>query len=379
MSARGWWRQVRFRGRRVGRRPEWIPRYNARSRLEIAIRSVSGTALVALATGLRLGGLALFGCALWRLGGIAAESEHWWGPSLVPLAAIIVAGVLHEAIRPLANWLGDVGLRVGMPPLSKAEVYGLRGPRVVLLRSFGDDERSLEDSGGHGVKAFLKRVSGLAFRPERLFMEPLYTIGIPVAVGRPRERRSPSGALRFYLADDEWKEEVDALIHHSYLTLLWIGASAGVQWELERALAHKSGWRRCQLILFFRAGGDDWRARVKEGCAQLGQALQRDVEVPDARSFFVCFDRDEKPIVVTGDLQQTENARLAAAFGRCVSVLREVVILSLDLYPRDFIMPWPLRMEWYGIAIGRWVFRGVIVAYVAGMAWLVVRALAAFL
>lgn len=69
-----------------------------------------------------------------------------------------------------------------------------------------------------------------------------------IAIGKPGEMFSPSGAARFYVDDHEWQTRVSDLIREAQITVLQIGVSEGTWWEF------KTCRRLCEperlLILF---------------------------------------------------------------------------------------------------------------------------------
>jgi hypothetical protein len=104
------------------------------------------------------------------------------------------------------------------------------GPKVLFLRSFGDDVHELEPANP------LVRTGG--FAPPETFevavLRGLKRIGRPMAIGRPREELPPLGAQRIYVADAQWQGVVERLVKESRLVALMIGSTNGLRWEIRR-------------------------------------------------------------------------------------------------------------------------------------------------
>jgi hypothetical protein len=64
----------------------------------------------------------------------------------------------------------------------------------------------------------------------------LRTIGPVVAVGVPREKLSPPGAIRLYFEPDEWQQGVTDLMSISRLLIIQAGSTGGLEWEMKTAM-----------------------------------------------------------------------------------------------------------------------------------------------
>lgn len=58
-----------------------------------------------------------------------------------------------------------------------------------------------------------------------------------IAIGRPREGLSTGGAARDYVSDDMWRARVDEWMSRARKIVIQPGATTGIWWEIERALA----------------------------------------------------------------------------------------------------------------------------------------------
>jgi hypothetical protein len=64
----------------------------------------------------------------------------------------------------------------------------------------------------------------------------LRTIGPVVAVGVPKEKLSPPGAIRLYFEADEWQQGVADLMSISRLVIIQAGSTGGLEWEMKIAM-----------------------------------------------------------------------------------------------------------------------------------------------
>jgi hypothetical protein len=71
---------------------------------------------------------------------------------------------------------------------------------------------------------------------ERQFVAMLRSVGPVVAVGRPHDTFPRLGAVRLYLADEEWQSVVSDFMNRSSLVILVAGKGRGLQWELTECI-----------------------------------------------------------------------------------------------------------------------------------------------
>ena len=101
-------------------------------------------------------------------------------------------------------------------------------PRVLLLRSFLDDDAYIAESEqGLGIAAET-RVKGF----EVALAAELARLGPLIAIGRPGEALPHLGAARAYFHDDEWQAEIRRWMDQSRLVVVIVGHTPGVNWEL---------------------------------------------------------------------------------------------------------------------------------------------------
>ena len=165
------------------------------------------------------------------------EGSPWFLPIGLAIFALAIYGLAalrrgwrHEALR--ANEL---------------MAQDARAP-VLYLRSFKDDSQALLED--HGMPLFAKIVGAFSWRsPEQELALLLGRVGPVVAIGKPGEPLPELGAARMYVAHDEWQQRVSELMGRAALVVLRVGASPGVVWEIEQALARIPRQRLVLVLL----------------------------------------------------------------------------------------------------------------------------------
>lgn len=109
---------------------------------------------------------------------------------------------------------------------------------VLYLRAFDDDARSSRLIDGLTEEEHLTRMLG--------YISPV------VAIGRPGEAMPHVGARRIYREATQWQPEVERLLKAARLVVLRTGASEGLRWEVERAVALADPLKLLVVI-------DDWK------------------------------------------------------------------------------------------------------------------------
>lgn len=122
---------------------------------------------------------------------------------------------------------------------NKARLYGTRSkdlklsdiqqnlkynPYVLYLRSFDADKETS------------KLVKHTHQTEEEILVQSLSPIGKTVAIGCPADPIPPLGGYRIYVSDDEWQGTVKQLSKDAKLTVLRLGQTEGVGWEIDHAL-----------------------------------------------------------------------------------------------------------------------------------------------
>jgi len=71
---------------------------------------------------------------------------------------------------------------------------------------------------------------------EEQWVDVLSNIGPVVALSNPTERYQSPGASRIMAADSEWQDIVEGYLKTARLTVLRLGDTEGLRWEIKRAL-----------------------------------------------------------------------------------------------------------------------------------------------
>lgn len=98
---------------------------------------------------------------------------------------------------------------------------------VLYLRSFALDETIAQPPLGAIVMGASSHNTS-----EQAMVASLGRLGPVIAIGRPGERLPPSGAARFYSADDTWRSKVANAAAAAQLVVWTSGTSPGLVWEI---------------------------------------------------------------------------------------------------------------------------------------------------
>jgi hypothetical protein len=149
-----------------------------------------------------------------------------------------------------------------------------RRPPVLYLRPFGEDDTRTTETFVAGETIVVDELHSYRH------LEPLNAIGPVVTVARP----STATRLGFYpdagpyyvmVRDADWQAEVEALVRLARLVVIVIGASPGIEWELELVRAQVAPER---LLLFLPPRDvNAWtrKGREEKRAAQLDASLAR--------------------------------------------------------------------------------------------------------
>ena len=73
---------------------------------------------------------------------------------------------------------------------------------------------------------------------EALLTGELGKRGIPLAIGKPKEKKTPEGAKRIYVSEDEsWQDVVLHYLKTAKLVVLYVDFTPGVAWEIKQAVS----------------------------------------------------------------------------------------------------------------------------------------------
>lgn len=206
--------------------------------------------------------------------------------SSVPKTMWIVAFALGgQVVAWAGEWLRDLMLLIRRRGGLEAAAPRTEGPFVVLLRSFGDDERKVV-ARRLGPESF--NILAAATPRRRRFLEDvigwsLRSIGPIVAVADPRSvPTSGSSTAERVALGDEWRSVVQDLLGRAQIIVAIVGRTPGVRWELRQIAAQRAHPRTIFVFPPDDFGG--LRARFTTLCDALG------LEAPE-------IDPDGPPVV----------------------------------------------------------------------------------
>jgi hypothetical protein len=142
---------------------------------------------------------------------------------------------------------------------------------VAYLRAFTDDGR-MAVPGHHWQDRVLgKAVSGLTLTsPEQELAFILQRVGPVIAIGKPGERLPELGAARLYASHESWQRTVLDMLRRWSLVLARVGASPGVQWELDQVLSLA---QRSKVLILVLGSPNDQAAGVRAIESRIGEPL----------------------------------------------------------------------------------------------------------
>ena len=106
-------------------------------------------------------------------------------------------------------------------------------PPVLFLRSFKDDQMSLESAKVHWfIRVFDPGVEAGTF--EEIMLHNLSREGPIIAVGNPKDVDAPIGASREYLEEDQWKDKILHHLDEARLIVISVDETDSLMWEVEQ-------------------------------------------------------------------------------------------------------------------------------------------------
>ena len=157
-------------------------------------------------------------------------------PALEDGGLAIALPVAAYALAFVAWRLWRRSQRHDAPSADEAMAADPRAP-VLYLRSFADDGQVLSPMHSAYGMAWLPRLLLLS-TPEQQLAAALNALGPVIAIGKPGEPLPELGAARLYVAHDQWQAKVQELMRGAALVVLRVGASPGLLWEIDQALAN---------------------------------------------------------------------------------------------------------------------------------------------
>jgi hypothetical protein len=165
---------------------------------------------------------------------------------------------------------------------------------VLYLRAFKDD---LAAGASLEYLPFRRGIS-----EEEILQFVFHEIGPPIAVGRPGEVLPQLGAARLDGELDDWRRTVSDLMARARLTVVRVGDSPGIQWELSQAFAQLEPERLVLLLPFGPIGYERFRQDHPE-LRPLAPLADRDESSDNGRHrvrirSILYFDREWTPHLV---------------------------------------------------------------------------------
>jgi hypothetical protein len=265
--------------------------------------------------------------------------------------AVFLAALLAFPLHFLANKLGAA---------SAVDVLrdDARSP-VLFLRGFSADRDDF-------LSRWIKRPAALAgwrkddgVTHEEKLVHALRSIGPVVAIGRPGEKWPTLGAARLYVADAHWRETVQRLASEAALTVIQLGDSPGLWWEVEHAIETLPPER---LLLYLPTATEGKAEEAYQAFRLRAKAMHpQDLPPSCGDAAFIAFDRawraiflrrdsallfDARPPVLlfapaTASLQDSEVRRDFEALATVFSEIGPAVLLGDgDLLPPAGIQSW---------------------------------------
>jgi hypothetical protein len=162
---------------------------------------------------------------------------------------------------------------------------------VLLLRSFSQDglrhEMRSTDYILHPVQY------RLAPTFEERVVKHMSVVGPVVAVGKPGEKLPHTGAYRVYVENEHWQSFVDDLIQKASFVLIQSGDTAGLHWEIERAI---TALKPNQLLIFMpsqmRVSGRKRRVAYEQFRSWASERFPLGLPDKAKNSTFICFETD---------------------------------------------------------------------------------------
>jgi hypothetical protein len=150
--------------------------------------------------------------------------------SLAALFVLLGAGcallMILFGVYPICARILERGRILMQPGLTEWARLGFPDP-VLILRSFSDD----------GMVTLGSPFGFIQPRYEASLAAAAKRIAPPIILGSPSEPRVPLGAIRLYVAHEDWKSAVTHLMRRAALVFVVIGEGESLWWEIETAFA----------------------------------------------------------------------------------------------------------------------------------------------
>ena len=158
-------------------------------------------------------------------GDVMNEIEYYEGQGYA-MAKNVILPILIIILSVITMWLQSIDHRLGWKKKSTLKKEDIQGPFILYLRSFIDDANTRKSTN---------TLSDITSEEEAL-VEVLSDIAPVYAIGNPKDKKSPLGASRLYVSDDEWKNTVEYLTQRAQVVVLRLGSTDSFWWEVKMAL-----------------------------------------------------------------------------------------------------------------------------------------------
>jgi hypothetical protein len=191
-----------------------------------------------------------------------------------------------------------------LPDADEAMVADSRSP-VLFLRSFADDNLKV-DFRRHAPMEDREKVSF-----EETLVANLSSYGPVIAIAEPGQAPVP-GAARAYFKTHEWQPRVLDWMDRSRLIAIVVGQTRGIQWEVEKILAHRHIGKTMLLLPPSARHRERWSVicRLLDGTPWGAAVIQLDTTLLRA----VYFAPGGRVVVFTSQSNREIDYRLAVQF-----------------------------------------------------------------
>ncbi|MGE0629416.1 MAG: hypothetical protein AB7O43_16505 [Hyphomicrobiaceae bacterium] len=169
-------------------------------------------------------------------------------------------------------------------------------PPVLLLRSFEDDIAAVKPKNIWLALLWQKLRLEEAAAPE------LRSLGPFIAIGKPGESLPTLGALRSYLSDEHWQEQVREWMCGARLIVMVPGTTKWVAWELQELVT--LGFLSKLMLIFPQESDELLRRRLRfiEDVAKKTTGADLNVDSITTHGLLLCFfDEDGRPRLIYGN------------------------------------------------------------------------------
>lgn len=188
-------------------------------------------------------------------------------------------------------------------------------PPVLYLRSFALDQPSSRPP--EWFQLAINFLGGWTLAtPETMLALNAARYAPVLGIGRPDERDPPPGALRIYLAQEQWEAKVGALIPLCQLIIWATGYTEGLHWEIQRLVKTVPPGR---LLIWFHVGVGTGKRKLREQewakfLATYNHVFPKPLPPKLGRMRYMAFADDWSPISIPGPHEPSTLAALQSFF-----------------------------------------------------------------